>query len=703
MKSETTTNVEYFASIKDPDELASKMQEKIGIWRNWCKDKGLAQLWRTKLTNYYGRSANGNSSHGVQAGGAEGELSLIKVNDLHQLLQEQLVVVTSQRPAGVAKAINSDTKSLKAARIGSAVAEYYMTEMGFESKFVQVTETALLCDEGFIDLYWNKSGGQPIAVDPETKIPEMSGDPGIRTHCPWNVARDPGVPIDRQKWKILSFRENKFDLAMDYPRFYDEIVTTADDGLPDLELDHIPADSDAIYVHLLVHDRTSAIPNGRYALMIGDEIVLDTELPFSDYPVERMAPSDVIDGPIGYAAANDILALEEVTDGFHSIITTNGINFGGQCIVGPTGADIKVSDLAKGVRYFELAPDLVDKLKPLEMVRTPKEIFEYVGLLGGKKEKAVGSVSNVLSQQAAHGASGSSMALIQTQAISFNSGTQRSYFKLLSGTMTKLIAVLRVYADQPKIARIVGKSKAMWLKEFKYTGQDLNSISSIVYELVNPISQTFGGRLTMAQDLLKANQIQSPKQYVNMVATGQLDVLTDDDEADGMLILEENEALMENRPIQAVIVENHEDHIKGHKSQITQEAKEKDPQFVARVLSHIQEHLDLWKQVSMTNPGLLLATKQQPLPMPPPPPGLPAPGMQGPPPSGEAPQPNMPPPMLHPAGRPMPAPKQMDREIGGGQEPVVQKALEVKQPKLPKIAGTNERVTVPGVPEPAAI
>lgn len=329
-----------------------------------------------------------------------------------------------------------------------------------------------------------------------------------------------------------------------------------------------------------------------------------------------------------------------------------------------------------------MAPDLVDKLRPLQLLHTPPEIFNYIGMLGEKKGKAVGSVSGILSQQAAQGASGSSMALIQTQAISYNSGTQRSFFKMLGGTMTKLIGVLRVYADTPRVASIVGKTKSAGLKEFKYTGHDLGSISSIVYEIVNPVFQTYGGRLTAAQDLLKAGQIKSPKQYINLVATGQADVFDQDDEADGLLILEENEWLMEGKPVHPIITQQHADHIKSHTSQITLEAQMEDPEFVARVLDHIQEHINLWQQASATNPGILIATNQQPLPPPPPPMMAPGIGMPGAPPPGVAPL-----------------------EVGapqglsgiGGPPAVEEKAAGIREANLPNLPGTTTKPTIPGV------
>lgn len=685
-------SLEYFAATDDPIKLADGMLNKIRAYREWCASRGLMSLWEKKLRNYYGRAIAGNSSQSVVAGGSEGELMLIKVNDLHNLVQNQLVIVTAQRPAGIARAINSDSKSLKASRIGSAIAEYYMAQQGYETKFVACTEAALLCDEAFIDLTWDKSAGDPIAVDPETGEPEMSGDVVLSTHCAWNAARDTSLNIEHQKWYIFSYRMNKFDAAAEYPKFAQEIIACKDDNLPSVPMNSIDDESDAVWCHRLVHDRTASVKEGRYSVLIGDRIVFDSVLPYRDFPVCRISPSDVIEGSCGYSSANDILALEEVTDSLYSIITTNEVSFGGNNIIAAEGMNIKHSDLAKGLRFFEVDPALFDKIKVLELVKTAPECFNFINMLNAKKEQQVGvnSVTRGQPEGQLAGASGSALALVQTQSIAFNSGIQRSYFKLLSDTMTKLIGILRVYADTPRVARIVGKSKASGLKEFKYTGSDLNSISSIVYELVNPVSQTYGGRLEMAKDLLGANQIKSPKQYINLVQTGQLDVLTEDDEADGMLILEENEWLNEGRPFKAVITQIHADHIKSHTSQITLDLQETDPEAVARILAHIQDHINLWQQASLTNPGILMATGQHPL-MPPPPPGLP-PAIPGPvPPQG---------------GPPLPPQPQVQHEGQGGPNlgkllssgpPVLKKASEVKQPRLPNIAGTQTKPTIPGV------
>lgn len=611
----------YFAQEKDPIKYVDGCLEKIGEWRDYCSKRGLADLWQRKLSNYYGLSDDGYSSQRVLPGGTEGELSNLKVNDLHKLVQDQLVVVTATRPAGVAKAINSDVTSLKNSRIGSAIAEYYLSQAGFEQKFVNACEIALLVDEAYIDLSWDKDAGDPVRPDgdPETgepiatAQPIMSGDAKMRLHVPYNVARDFSVQRENQRWNIISILFNRFDLAAMHPEFKDQILSAPQDAVAQLKL-QVREGDDNVYAHLVVHDRTPGVPSGRYSLIVGDHLVADMPLPYPEYPIESLTPGDVIDGPTGYCPSNDIMGMEQITDALHSTVATNNVTFGGQSIVGPPLSGVAVSEVAKGLRYFEIAPDLVDKIKPLQLTQSAPETYAYIDKLSAKKQEVLGSVSGTIQAQATQGASGSAMALVQAQAVQFNSGTQRGYYRLLSRVMTKLIGVLRVYADTPRVARIVGKLKSQGLKEFKYTGKDLASISSIVYEMVNPISQTLGGRMQLAQDLISNQLITSPRQYLTVVETGNLDALTSPDEDINLLILEENEWLSEGKPVPAVVTENHADHIKSHMSVIASPGAKQDATITQTVLQHIQEHLNQWQDASINNPAILLATGQQPLP-----------------------------------------------------------------------------------------
>ena len=181
--------------------------------------------------------------------------------------------------------------------------------------------------------------------------------------------------------------------------------------------------------------------------------------------------------------------------------------------------------------------------------------------------------------------------------------------------------------------------------------------------------------MQLAQDLISNGMITSPRQYLTVVETGNLDALTGPDEDINLLILEENELLSEGKPVQAVVTENHADHIKSHMSVIASPQAKEDPNLVGSVLAHIQEHLDQWQDASINNPAILLATGQQPLPQMPMPGMTPPPGGPGGPPQG----PGGAPPPSGPPGSPL-------------------EAEQPKEPRMPTNPATGEQAQVPGAP-----
>jgi len=191
------------------------------------------------------------------------------------------------------------------------------------------------------------------------------------------------------------------------------------------------------------------------------------------------------------------------------------------------------------------------------------------------------------------------------------------------------------------------------------------------------VAQTVGGRLQFAQDLIQNGMITSPRQYLTVAETGNLDALTAPDEDINLLILEENERLSDGESVQAVVTENHADHIKSHMSVIASPEAKEDERVLSVTLAHIQEHLDVWQDASINNPAILLATGQQPLP--PPQPQMP-PGM---PPAGGPAGPGAPAPSGGPG--PMKAP---DAALG---------EMQPKAPNLPTNPATGEEPAIPGV------
>jgi len=648
--------------------------DKIQIYRRFCEDSGKFSKWCRALQNYYGISTDGTkSSNTVTRGGDSGQLTMAKVADYRNIIQHQLILITSQRPSGVAKAINSNPESLKEARIGSMLVEYYLNQVGLEKMFISAAERALVTEEAFAVLDWDTSLGDEIRPEMDengepTEKMIMSGDMTMKIFSAWNMARDPYLNSPEQmKWGIGSWRENKFDLCAKFQTHADAILKGTSRKLKEIVFNTINEDdTDQTEVHCLWHDKTPACPKGRITLFTTEEILLDGEFPYKEFNIYRMSQNDSIDNCFGYSNNNDLLALEEVTDALHSVVISNNTAFGAQAIIGPKGANLDHTQLAKGFAYFEVDPAHVDKIKSLQLTHTSAETFNYIERLDRKKETlgGIGSLVRGEPEGAIRGSSGSALALIQAQSIQYQSGGQRSFYQLLSQCCTGMILMLQRYADSERVIRITGNVQGQYLEELKYSSKSLSNISSVTFEMTNPLEKTIGGKEQIADTLLQHNLIKNARQYLTLHRTGSLDAFTEDDEADEIGVKSENQRLRDGRPVQIVKTENHEEHIQTHMSLIASPESKENGDLVAATLQHIDEHLATWEWLSMNQPSLLIATHQKVLPMPPM--GMPPQGM---PPGGPG---EMPP----PPGKGMPN--------SNPQPPAVQKAAGIQQPNLPK-------------------
>lgn len=669
------TNYQYFATLQDATYL-DELKKRLNQYRNFYA-LGLADRWRISLQNYYGTSPDGKTSWQVTIGGENGELVQQKVNEYASNVKHQLTLAVKDRPAGIAKAVNWDVKTLRDARLGSQLVEYYFTDPAhqFESDYIRALRIALLCAEAYIVQDWDTSRGEELAMDEQNGQMIRQGDLTQWMYGPWNAARDIWAPSEKCPWRIFSRFSNKYELAAQFPAYAEEIVRNAGGNDVAQPFYGNPSEWDSDYVeeHLFVHLPTLALGKGRYTRWVGDTKFMDVSYPYKARNWHRVVDEDLLETSHGHTSNYDLLGLEQVTDALHSIVLNNQSTYGVATLKAKRGNIPTVQELAKGMRVVEL--DKLDDLDVLDLVRTAPEIFKYEEIISNKKGKMSG-INSVIAgdpQGALKGASGSALALLQSQALIFNSGTQKAFYQLLSSAGTGIIEMCRQFADEPRIVRIAGKANRAAVKEFKYDSNTLEAVSTVVFEPVNPVLQTAAGKVSVADSLLEKGMISSPKRYLEVYTTGNLDALIGDDVTAQDAILEENEYLSEGRPVEVVATENHEDHIKGHGATIQTPNAKEDPELVLATLTHNQDHINMWMWLSANNPALLIATGQkvlpvvpgvagQPMPVPgqpgymgAPPPGMPVPGEESAPsPDMEAPVPqdnlpNLPKPPANPA------------------------------------------------------
>lgn len=631
----------YFAA-KEADETASILLSKSKSFYNVLEannylDK-LARMWRM-AHGCFDISTGGG--HQISFTGEQEELVNLHVNHFRNLSQHIFNMITANRPVMEARAINSDYKSIAQTYLANGILDYYMREKRLEDALKTAVEMAIILGAGFIKMEWNATAGDIYDID-ENGIEIKEGEIEFTNLSPFDVVFDGSKESHKLDWYMIRTFKNRFDLMAKYPELIDElkgIPSKTDASVYRLAL--LSNDStDDVPVYEFFHKKTESMPQGRYMMFCSESTVMqDTPLPYRVVPIFRVTAGEILGTPYGYSPMFDVFPIQQGIDSLYSTIMTNQNAFGVQNLYVQRGADISISSLQGGMNIIEGN----SKPEPLNLVETPKEVFDFLNMLIQAAETISGVNSVARGQPEASLKSGAALALVQSMALQFVSGLQQSYVKLIEDSGTAIIQILKDYANTPKVVALVGKNKKTLLKVF--TGDSLNSINRVVVDVGNPLSRTIAGRVQMADQMMQMGIIKDPTQYFQVLETGRLEVLFEGDISQQLLVRQENELLSEGQNPITAPTDLHAFHIQEHRSVLDDTDVRMNPEITRVVMDHIQGHLDM---LTNTDPRLLMLTGQQPIP----PPGMPVPGLPpgapgaaeqgapaGPPPAGGPPEP----------------------------------------------------------------
>lgn len=609
MTSEKISN-NYFAA-KEAKDCAQVLMSKVDLYISAMSVSNFHLKLRRSWQFYHGAyHAGAAAAHQISFSGEQGEITQLPVNHYRNLAEHMKVMITSNRPSLEARAVNTDYKSLVQATLGNGLLDYYMREKKLEIYLRDAVEYAIVLGAGFIKMEWNATAGEAYEYDEETKQDLYQGDVEFKVLSPFDVVFDTTKSDEKHDWIITRSFKNKYDLMAKYPELEDQIdgVGVATD-LFKFGTWASTEDSDDIPIYEFFHKRTEAIPEGRYmAFLSGDVVLVDSPMPYRDLPVYRIAPSNILGTPFGYTPLFDIMPVQEAINSLYTTILTNQSAFGVQNILNPRGNDVVLNQLEGGLNFIEYNAQF-GKPEALNLTQTPKEVFDFLQLLERVAETLSGVNSVARGNPEASLKSGTALALVQSMSLQFLSGLQQSYVMLIEQVGTGLINMLKDFAKAPRIAAIVGKSHRTELKEFN--GDDLNLVNRVIVDMGNALSRSTAGRVEMAQQLLQMQAIKTPQQYLQVLNTGKLEVLTEDSTSELMLIRSENERLLDGGFVNAVFLDNHPLHINEHKTVLNDPALREDPELVQKVLEHVQQHIDLLRN---TDPQMLQIAGMQPLP-----------------------------------------------------------------------------------------
>jgi len=644
-KSSTT----YFAS-DESEKAVAHIQRKAKAWYDNFKNDNYLDLIRRSWYAYHGKFYD--LDHSVSFGGESGELVNLPVNHYRNIAQHMLTMTTATRPSFQPRSVNTDYKSQVQTTLAHGLLDYYMREKRLENYLKTAVEYAIVFGSGFIKMEWDSTSGkvydhiepktvfneetqeEEIEIDPDTgkpmeAFPVYEGDVKFTNLSPFDVVFDSTKEtVQQNDWVVCRTFQNRYDLAKKYPELREKILKVPTKEVLNHNKVAISAleETDDVAVYEFYHKRTDAVPDGRYMLYLDTDIILmDTVMPYRDLPIYRIAPANLLGTPYGYSPMFDILPMQDAVNSSYSTIMTNQNAFGVQSILNPRGNDVRLNQVGSGLNFIDYDAE-VGAPQALQLTSTAPEVFNFLQLLIQSMETISGVNSVVRGNPESSLQSGNALALVQSQALQFISGLQQSYIILIEDVGTGLINLLKDFAKVPRIAEISGVSNRTKVQEF--TGEDLDSINRVVVDVGNALAQTTAGRTQMADNLIQMKMIKTPEEYLSVINTGKLTVMTEGQNNQNLLIRAENERLMDgSSPVMASAVDAHSQHIREHQNVLADPDLRLDADLTARTLAHIQEHIDLLRT---TDPNLLAMIGEQPLP----PVGGTAVGMQQPPQTG---------------------------------------------------------------------
>ncbi len=173
-----------------------------------------------------------------------------------------------------------------------------------------------------------------------------------------------------------------------------------------------------------------------------------------------------------------------------------------------------------------------------------------------------------------------------------------------------------------------GRNNQSYDREF--SGSDLDAIGGVKINITNPILQTVGGRIEIAEKLMAMPREVWPD-YVSILEGRPLSDIYKSELSQEDLIHSEDEKMMNGEKVLALSTDDHPKHAQSHAGLLNDPNVRTNGQRNQLILDHILEHVQLSKE---TDPYLMAMIRTGKMPEGGPPMEGPPPGAGGPPPLG---------------------------------------------------------------------
>lgn len=615
----------------DPKDLVGTLLNRYSMIANFMATQGVMARWVKSFNSYYGHYyIDRKATYGIGTGGSQGELTTVVINQFRNLILHTLSLFAQNKISFDAIPLNSDVDGRNASLVGNSLLEYVFEQPKYAQELYRMAEIGQIFGTSFLMVTWD-SDKNFVGVDEDMK-PVFSGDLSLRVYTPLDVILEPfKEKFEEQDWICTRKIVNRFDLISKYPDKEKEILQL--ERVQDTQLadPYFLTDDNHVWEYTAYHKATLAIPYGRL-VTFGSRNCIFSDLRENPYchidsntgfpllgtgiPGVCFRPSVTYGSAWGHTVAFDLLPLQDMKNMLASTIASNQSVFGVQNIIVARGTNFDFGDLGNGLRVLEY--DINPELGPsggapaiLDLLKTPQEIFSYNNKLDEEMEKISAINGALRGTPPPQVSSGTAMALLTTQAQTFNTPVENNYIASLQDIANLTLKTIAKFMPYVDISSMVGLKEDYAIPSFK--GEELAKIQKVKILTGNALSKSPAGRLAMAQDMMNAGQI-TPSQYTEIAETGSLKDRTEDITAQDALIQYENQQMIQGNEVPVLLLDNPLKHIQGHMTILTHPDVRNDKSKQEVIMKHISEHQQNWVVLGTQNPQLLALMTGSPIP-----------------------------------------------------------------------------------------
>lgn len=590
----------YFAAAEKKDigsALADRMRRTEPTLQQG-REKKYTQAYR----HYYGFELGIGETDGIARGGAQGELSAIRINKARSVAKSLLGLILGPKFTWRPQAPNGNPSSRSAVQLASNLLEFYWKRRKLEKIVANWTEMAIVFSEGFLFCEWDEAAGPPLA--PRGDMLLRQGDVNFHNVLPWDVVRDGDRrTYEAGDWVAFRLWKNKFDVAAEWEKDIngvpcsEKIRNLESDSVLSMRMARAITQGDTIPIWYFFHRPTPSLPDGRETVLVSPDCVLrDRSLTYGVgdrkiVPLLRLAADEQFDTPYGYTSWWDCLGVQELMDGLETAIASNQLTLATQSLALEEGAT-SPPDYVHGLKTFYY-PRGGQPPKPLQLTASPPEVFKHLEVKAEDQRDLVGLNDVVQGNPDTAQMNAEAFSLLASMAIQRNSPFQQAVVNATGELGTLLLSVLARNVSQPRKVAIAGKDSELYAED-NYTGDKLEPIESVIIGIGNPAEQTPAGRSQIAQLLLQMGVLKEPEQLQQVMETGRLEPIIQSVRAQLLSVASENEQLAQGQQPVPHTFEDHFLHVKEHAAVLSRPGAKLSPKAVDVVQAHINEHYALY-------------------------------------------------------------------------------------------------------------